>query len=350
LIDKLRAATWGVVVSICILGIFYPNALFWMVTLLAGAFGWIAGWFVASWAAVLRFFAAAVIILLIMSIWCAQRARAAVLKIGLTAGGVQQWDAPCYSLGVILREIGAVVAAVLFELLLPIVLLLAFTALIEAVVNLLDIEREWEAIASSILTATSKVWHYSPKDIHGDILEALARFKSPAQKMLEKGIVVITGTVSISASVVLFLLRRRSMNLNSARVISEEINLIVREGFQSVPLILASQNNLANRPEGQLLIGASSDRQFLLLDPGTGLAAKLPACLLRSAVAFFQADLSLNQVYNGLLSEAFAKADAGRRTTYLTALGQEWTSKYQRAAFPALFRLGFYLRLRCWSI
>lgn len=347
--DNVRLATWGVVVSVCVLGIFYPNALLWGVTLSAGGLGWIAGWFVASWAAVLRFFGAAIIITLIMSVWCAQRARRTVLQTGIIAG-VQRWNTNSYAMSIIIREMRAVVVAVLLELLLPIVLLLAFTALIEAVVNLLDIETEWEAVASTILSATSKVWSYSPADLHREILNALAPFKSPAQKMLEKGIVVITGTISISFSLLLFLFRRRSTHLNAAQVIFEEIDLIVKEGFQSVPLILANQTNLANRPRGQLLIGASSDRQFLLLDPGTGLAAKLPACLLRSAVAFFQADLSLNQIYNGLLSQAFAKADLARRQTYLMSLDQEWVSTYQIAAFSALFRLSFYMRLRWWSI
>lgn len=90
--DNVRLATWGVVVSICVLGIFYPNALLWGVTLLADGLAWIAGWFVASWAAALRFFGAAIIITLIMSIWCAQRARRAVLQTG-TIAGVQQWNA-----------------------------------------------------------------------------------------------------------------------------------------------------------------------------------------------------------------------------------------------------------------
>lgn len=245
--DNVRLATWGVVVSVCVLGIFYPNALLWGVTLSAGGLGWIAGWFVASWAAVLRFFGAAIIITLIMSVWCAQRARRTVLQTGIIAG-VQRWNTNSYAMSIIIREMRAVVVAVLLELLLPIVLLLAFTALIEAVVNLLDIETEWEAVASTILSATSKVWSYSPADLHREILNALAPFKSPAQKMLEKGIVVITGTISISFSLLLFLFRRRSTHLNAAQVIFEEIDLIVKEGFQSVPLILANQTNLANRP------------------------------------------------------------------------------------------------------
>jgi hypothetical protein len=230
------------------------------------------------------------------------------------------------------------------------VLLLALMAVIGAVVKLLDIEPAWETLASDIMGTLRKVWSQSPADIHADISRALATFRSSASTTLEKSLAVITGTISASVSLMLFLFRRRSTNLNAARVIAEEIDLIAREAFQSVPAILGNQADLAHRPRGQLLIGASSDRQFLLLDPGTGLAAKLPACLLRSALAFFQADLSLNQVYNGLLSEAFAKADATRRQTYLSMLKIEWESNYQPAAYATLFRLGFYARLRAWSI
>jgi hypothetical protein len=166
--------------------------------------------------------------------------------------------------------------------------------LVEAVVNLLDIEAAWKDLTSSILATLNQIWTRSPAEIHAGIAQALEPFRSTARATLQKGIAVITGTISVSVSLVLFLLRRKNAHLNAARVISEEIDLIMKEAFKSVPVILANQTNLANRPRGQLLIGATADRKFLLLDPGTGLAAKLPACVLRPAVAFFQSDLSLN--------------------------------------------------------
>jgi hypothetical protein len=365
MLDKIRPI-WGLAVSICVLGLFYPNALVDVVTLLAGCLGWIAGAFEIGWAGLLRFVGASLGIVLILSIWCGHRAREAVLRTGLVTriqptglvARIQQWDPRCDATGIVAREMRAVVAAFLVELLLPIILLIAFLALIGAVVKLLDIETAWETLTSDTLAALRKVWRQPPAAIHTDIAQALAAFRAAAAtsagaaQALEKGLAVITGAISAGVSLILFLLRRRSAHLNAARVIAEEIDLIVKEGFQSVPAILGNQPSLAYRPGGQLLIGASSDRQFLVLDPGTGLAAKLPSCLVRSALAFFQADLSLNQVYNGLLSEAFAKAkaDAVRRQAYLTMLQGEWESTYQPAAYAALFRLGFYLRLRIWSI
>jgi len=329
LISKFWSATWGVAVSI-------------------GILAWAIGKFAIGWVGLLRFLGASLIIVLVMSVWCGHRARQAVLQIGMAAG-VQRWDPCCFSVATIFREMFAVIGAILLELLLPVVLILAFMSLVEAVVNLLKIQSAWDAVTSDILATMSNVWTESPADIHLEIVRALAPFNSVTDQIFQKGIGVIKGTISISVSLALLLVRRRNAYLNSTQVISEEIDLIVKDAFQSVPAILGNQMSLVSRPRGQLLIGASSDRQFLLLDPGTGLAAKLPACLLRSAVAFFQADLSLNQVYNGLLSQAFAKADAARRKTYLTYLDNEWTSRYQPTAFATLFRLGFYLRLRFWS-
>lgn len=348
--DKLALATWGVVVSICVLGLFYPNALLWGVTLFAGLLAWIAGWFVSKWSTVLHFVAAVILVFLILSAWCGQRTFRAVLQLGVDDAGVQHWHPDCCRAANCIREMRDIAGAIGAELLLPIVLLLGFVALIEAVANLLSVESQWEDLFTSIFSAAEKVWSHSPADIHQEILKALAAFKDPAEKMIEKGIALITATISVSISLILFLFRRRGTHLSGARVIYQEMDLIVRQSFQSVPKILAGRDNLTNRPRGQLLIGASSDRQFLLLDPGTGLAAKLPSCLLRAGVAFFQADLALNQVYNGLISPAFAKADARRREAYLAALDEEWRASYQPTAFAALFRIGFYMRLRSWSI
>jgi hypothetical protein len=56
-------------------------------------------------------------IVLIMSVWCGQRARQSVLRIGIAAG-LQQWDPDCYSMRIIVRGMGAVIGAILLELLL----------------------------------------------------------------------------------------------------------------------------------------------------------------------------------------------------------------------------------------
>src|SRR5260370_41992542 len=111
---------------------------------------------------------------------------------------------------------------------------------------------------------------------------------------------------------------------------------------------IAMKELLANFPSGQQVSAAGADREFLLLDPGT--AAKLPACLLVAVVLFFHADLSISQIYAGVATEAFAKADVGRRMGYLNAFEEVWRKIYQPAAFSALFRLALYVRLRAWSI
>jgi hypothetical protein len=347
---KFRSATWGLVVSICAIGVFYPHAAIDLVTLLAGGLAWIVGWFVASWIGLVRFAAAVAMIVLIMSAWCGNRAWQTALQIGIDANGTQQWHPSCHTPKIILREMTAVIGAIFFELLLPIVLILALMTLIEAVVNLLEIGDQWNSLTSNILAAARGVWDLGPSDVHDAIARSVAPFKSPVQQVFQKGIAVITGTISASVSLGLFLLRRRSTHLSAARVIYEEIGLATKDAFRSMPANIANQDDLINRPRGQLLIGTSAERQFLLLDPGTGLAAKLPSCLLRSAVEFYHADSSLNQIYGGLPSVAFAKADTGRRRTYMAYMRQEWVSNYQASAFATLFRLGFYIRLRSYSI
>ena len=342
-------ATWGVVVSICVWGIFYPDALVEGATLLLGCLGWIVGKFAIGWWGFIRFLAAFFSIVLIMSAWCGHRARNSVLQTGIVAD-LQQWEVDCTSVKATIWEILAVISAILWELLLPIVLLLALLTILEAVVSLLDIEDAWHTLVSDIIAELNKIWTRSPADIHTGITQALQKIKSPAQLTLQKGIAVIAGTISVGVSLVLFLLRRRAAYLNAAQVISGEIDLIMKDAFKSVPTILTNRIALANRPHGQLLIGATADRKFLLLDPGTGLAVKLPACVVRPAVAFFQADQSLNQLYAGLLSKAFAAADAARRQEYLEYIDKDWRLGYQPTAYTALLRLSFYIRLRRWFI
>jgi len=325
-----------------------------------------ASLFLDGWLDLLRFLLAAGVVVLILWGWCAHLAVASVRATMADA-------AVCNDKRKIVRHTGAVVGAVLLELLLPVFLLLALITLIEAVIQLLGITDVWRAFAQGTFAVLRDAWSMPPERLHQAFTCVLGAFDVPpaqcwplregmsaaetaahevaktGEGLVKEGVAIVTGTISAATSLVLFLLRRRQVHLTAARVIAEEVRSVVRGAFNAIPYTLTHQANLINLPHNTLLIGASSERELLLLHPSTEHPTKLPICLLPSAVAFFHADLALNQSYNAITGPAFAQADQDRRKTYFGFLGEEWAT-YETTAFATLLKLAFYQRLRRWTI
>jgi hypothetical protein len=365
--------TWGVIISIIVLSLFYPHVMWLVLRLSIGILAWSASLFMESWWQLFYFLAAASLIVLIMWGWCAHLAVASIQYRIADTDANPRWRDLCLGRAMIFRQTGSVVGAILLELLLPVFLLLALMTLVEAVIQLLGITNIWRDFTQKAIGALREAWTMSPEDLHQKLAIVLEPFKklAPYQSLMEQGVKtggeavkegvgtgetvvkegigLITGTIGAGTSLLLFLLRRRRTHLTAARVIAEEIASVVTSAFNAVPHTLAQQVELVNIPKDLLLIGTSSERELLLLHPSTEHPTKLPVCLLPAAVAFFHADLALNQSYNGITGLAFAQADERRRTTYFGYLKEEWEN-YQTTAFRTLLRLAFYRRLRKWTI
>jgi hypothetical protein len=336
--------------------LFYPFATRSVIQFSLGALSWCVALLFATWPAFLRFGLALLIAVATIVGFCSTGAWLEVRWIAEDKLGTP-WRIPKNGTWSPRRDIVVVTMAVLAELLLPLFLILSLVALVSSVATLL-LSDSWVLVQTATddiagifregLRADKPAMTKLMISVWGELGKIVAALKEP----FAKSTAVLAGALSASVSLVIFLFKRRQANLNACRIISTEIVAISKQTLGTLRAILvpAFLDGLAGFPADQPRIMTSSDRELLLLDPGAGQAARLPACLLEAVVLFFHADLDLTQSYNAIGSIAFAKASEKRRRDYLEGFVGLWTEAYQPATFSALFRLALYSRLRAWSI
>jgi hypothetical protein len=350
-----RLALLSPVAIFLILWIAYPVSSGFAAHLAFAVLSWIIGILATGFPAAVKFMAVFGAMLLVLTVWCAFRARRAVIAACAGSAGVAWTEAE------LRRDIGrdtlAVAGAVLIELALPVFIALVLLFLLGEIGIFVSVFIASASASAGLLTQwTEFAEHFTdggwsePTWLVNHLETLSRRLWEIAAPNLDKVAASFTAAVGGMASLLIFLFRRRQSNLDAARIVLAEVTALARATMQAVPGVFADMTPLLTFAQGERRMLASTDRELLLLDPGAGQVAKLPACLLEAVVVFMHADLSLNQMWSGLGTQEFADAGENRRRNYLTLLQQGWASEYKPAALSALFRLDLYRRLRAWSI
>jgi hypothetical protein len=358
-IDETRGVSQLPVVTTATIGataiaafaIFFPSAIGWALSLTLGISSWSVGVVFSTWHTFLQFVLA---VLLATVALVGVSATRSWLDVRWITGGEQPWNIGPNHAKDLRKDTIAVAGAILFELILPIFLILVLLLLFFSLTTLLlpdslntvrgDMTNIGGALSEGLKIDTSSI-----DALVSAIRTHLREITSTLRDTLAKSAAVVGGAVSAGASLLVFLFKRRQSNLATARVIATELTAIIKYTVETTPIGLSDKDSLVNLPEGRrVIVSGAIDRDLLLLD--STMAVKLPTCLLKIVVRFFHADLAFSQVYAAIGSEAFAQANAERRRRYLDQYERAWLEEYQPAAFSALFRLYLYARLRAWSI
>jgi hypothetical protein len=242
---------WGVALAIFILLCFYSEGVFLVIRFLAGLSGWLLAWVDATWRSFIRLLSVILLVTAAMSAWCGHRTYVAVRKSD-GKGAHRTWDPKSGSGFVSLRHALAVTFSILLELLVPIALIVAFLVALQAAVHLLALEESWSTFISEMAKTLARVSDETPDQIYSDVASALGRVKDPVQQSLNRSIGVVSGAVSGAISLVVLLARRRRNNLNAAKVILAEVDILVEYAFNAVPNTLAKRATIATRSTGEL--------------------------------------------------------------------------------------------------